>query len=106
MTTWSEAHSRSERHAFEAEKAKAAGDLEGARTQYLLAADAERAALDLVGRDKPRTLGITAVSVVALYTKAGATDRAREVAKACLVRPLLPSFAARSLREMLAGLPR
>lgn len=106
MTTWSEAHSRSERHAIEADKAKSAGDVAGAQAQYLLAADAEHAALYLVDPNKPRTLGITAVSVVALFAKAGETRRAREIAKTCLARPLLPSFAAHSLREILAELPR
>jgi hypothetical protein len=102
MTSWSEAHGRSERLALDAHEVLTAGNGPLARELFLKAADQERIALDLVGRDKARTYGVTAVSAVALYYKAGAFDRARELAVICLAQNFLPGFAEQDLRDLLA----
>jgi hypothetical protein len=104
MTSWSDIHGRSEGLAQEAHAALAAGQESQARALFLKAADEERAALHLLGEDKPRTYGITAVSAVALYYKAGAADSALGLAEDCLARTSLPAFAARELRELLLAI--
>ena len=104
MTSWSDAHGRSERLALDAHAALAAGNTVVARELFLRAADEERIALGLVGEGKARTYGITAVSAVALYYKAGAAKPARELAERCLGQGFLPGFAANGLRELVRAI--
>jgi hypothetical protein len=73
---WSDHHSESERLAADADAALRRGDLPLAAQLFGSAAQAEASALATLGSDKPRTLGITAVSAVALYYKAGELDEA------------------------------
>jgi len=68
---------------------------------YRQAAEAEEKALSVLDPAKRRTLGITAVSAVALWCKGGDLDRAKQLADR-LVDKDLPSFATRQIGEILA----
>jgi hypothetical protein len=85
--TWLSKHRESERFASEAEFAKHRGAATEAQSLYKTAAQAEAEALKLVLPDKPKTLGVTAVSAVALYFKAHEFELAEELALANLVNP-------------------
>ena len=99
--TWLEHHSRSERFASEAEPASNRGSRALARELYAKAAEAEERALREVDPAKARTYGITAVSAVALYCKAGQDTAARTLSQRCLVSDALPGFARRQLDDLL-----
>lgn len=104
MTSWNEAHGRSEKLALEAHDALTSGNSPVARELFRMAADEERLALGFLGPDKPRTYGITAISAAALYYKAGANALAREVAEFGLKQHFLPGFAAKDLQDLLETL--
>jgi len=99
--SWLEHHTRSEAYASEAEalSQQQAGDR--AAELYHLAAEAEVAALNALGSDKTRTIGITAVSAVSLYFKAKEFAAARLVAEKWLSTQKLPPFAIYELKELL-----
>ena len=99
--TWLEHHSRSERFASEAQAASNRGNRALARELYAKAAKAEEQALREVDPAKSRTYGITAVSAVALYWKAGQGTAARNLSQRCLVCDALPDFARRQLDDLL-----
>ena len=68
--SWTAFHSESEALASAAHEALARRDAPGAAQLFQRAALAEEKALDAMGRlAKPRTLGITAISAVALWYK-------------------------------------
>jgi hypothetical protein len=54
----------------------------------------------LIGFNKPKTLGVTAVSAAALYFKANEFDLAEDLALACLVNPQMPPFAKEELKAV------
>lgn len=54
--------------------------------------------------DKPRTLGITAVSATALWYKGRELEAAERVAHEAAARPGLPAFAHAQLRELLQAI--
>jgi hypothetical protein len=56
---------------------------------------------DLLPLDRPKTRGMTAISSVALYRKAGALDEAIRQAEVCLRAGNLPEFAQLDLEEMI-----
>jgi hypothetical protein len=64
--SWNEHHSKSEKLASEAELAFRAGNRKEAEQLYAEAATAEARALADLTPEKQRTIGITAVSAVAL----------------------------------------
>lgn len=99
--TWLEHHSRSERFASEAEAASNRGKRALAQELYAKAAEAEERALKEVDLAKSRTYGITAVSAVALYCKAGQGTAARTLSERCLVSDALPGFARKQLGDLL-----
>jgi len=99
--SWGEYHSKSERLAAEAEIAFQAGDGRRAEELYRKAATDEAAALSAVGPDKPRTLGITAVSAVALWYKGRDFSAAERLAHELLAQGGLPPSAREELRELL-----
>jgi hypothetical protein len=68
--TWADHHTQSERLAAEAELTARRGGTQQAIILYRLAAEAEARALADLDPMKTRTLGITAVSAVALWYKA------------------------------------
>jgi hypothetical protein len=100
--TWADHHKKSEAAAAAAHQARRLGNDEKARFLFAIAAANELAALDYISADKkPRTFGITAVSVVALSYKAGQLQQAERIAHLILSNPALPAFAVDQLRELL-----
>ena len=99
--TWSAFHVESEHLAAQAELAAKSGDGERARALYRRAAEAEVRALSELDTSKTRTLGITAVSAVALWYKAQDFHAAEHIAYTWLATALLPPFAADQLRQLL-----
>lgn len=102
--TWLEHHSKSERLAADAELATHRGESSRAQDLHAQAAQAEERALQDLKPSKSRTLGISAVSAVSLYYKAGqlATDEA--VAYRWLTSKQLPEFAGEQLRGLLQSI--
>ena len=78
--TWAQLHADSERLAIEAQLAARARDMARAIDLYKRAGDLERQALDQLDVSKTRTRGITAVSAVALWFKAGEYALAEQLA--------------------------
>ncbi|MGA2260739.1 MAG: hypothetical protein ABSH28_04800 [Acidobacteriota bacterium] len=95
--TWTEHHSKSERLVGEAEAAARRGESTEAVTLYRQAAEAELTALSDLDPTKVRTLGITAVSAVALLYKAHLYLQAQRIAHSWLSTDKLPSFAVDQL---------
>lgn len=97
-------HRESEILASQAELLMRQGDVEAAKLIYAKAARLEEAALKAIGSDKPRTLGILAVSAIALYYKAAEYVSAQRLANEMLSQYQLPAFARRQINEILVGL--
>lgn len=103
--TWLDFHRQSEQHASFADVCKQGQDETSARHYYGLAAEREQEALNaFVGLEdsavKPRTIGILAVSVAALYLKAHQFDKLREFVDMAFAE--LPLAGARhQLQEIL-----
>ena len=102
--SWLEHHKTSERLASQAQAALSEGKQQEAMNLYVRAADAEKAALDVLDASKTRTLGISAVSVASFYFKAAAFQRAEQVASHWLGYASLPTFAADQLRNLLQSI--
>ena len=94
---WSELHEKAEKLACDAEVIGRSGDSEAARHLYRQAAAAETEAFHAIPSGLPRTLGVTAVSAVSLWEKAGNSVRATEVAKTAMAMDALPASARREL---------
>ncbi|MCY4558813.1 MAG: hypothetical protein OXF79_21025 [Chloroflexi bacterium] len=99
--TWVERHIESERFASDAEAATRRGESSAAMELYAKAADAEGKALQGVDANSTRTLGIIAVSAVALRYKAMQLDEASILAHRCLGSSHLPDFAREQLQHLL-----
>jgi hypothetical protein len=102
--SWSDAHSRSEALAAGAHQAARDGHSEESRRLFIEAAEAEQLALDQIGSDKPRTLGIIAISATALFYKGGDLTRAGQLAHKMSAEPALPPFAHQELRGLLQAI--
>ncbi len=102
--TWAQLHVDSERLAIEAQLAARARDMARAIDLYKRAGDLEREALDQLDVSKTRTMGITAVSAVALWFKAGEYAFADQLAHSMLADPHIPDFAREDLRNLGYGL--
>ena len=102
--SWSNAHSKSEALAACAHQAARQGRADEARRLFIEAAEAEQLALDQIGRDKPRTLGIIAISAAALFYKGGDLARAGQVAHKMSAEPALPAFAHEELKSLLQAI--
>lgn len=102
--SWSEAHKESELYAIQAHEAARNGDVGAAQQLFVLAADNEAAALQAIDSDKPRTLGIIAISAAALYYKGREFDRAAQIAHQYAARGDLPAFAKQELRNLLQAI--
>src|ERR1700734_3762742 len=97
--SWAELHQQSERAAVEAESLSHASPGR-ARELYAEAAKLEALALaDLAPTN--RTMGITAVSTVALWFKAREFGEAQRLAHRVMANYDLPPFAAQQLQELL-----
>lgn len=102
--TWAELHTESERLAIEAHMALKSRDIEKAAVLYRQAAEIEQKALSLIDVSKLRTRGITAVSSVALWFKAGEYDHAEQLAHLMLADTHIPDFARTDLRDLVQAI--
>ena len=102
--TWVELHAESERLAIDAQLALREGSAENAARLYGQAAEIERKALDQIDVSKVRTRGVTAVSAVALWFKAGEYDYAEQLAHLMLADSNLPDFAREDLRNLVQAI--
>lgn len=102
--TWAELHSESEQIAIEAQLALRARNVGQAIELYKRAAEIERLALDQLDVSKTRTRGITAVSAVALWFKAGEYVLAEQLAHSMLADPHIPEFAREELRNLVQAI--
>lgn len=99
--SWVMYHAEAERFASLAEAALRQRDFQRATELYRLAAEQEALALRDVDPSKARTLGITAVSVAALWYKAHEFRQAQLVAHQFLANESVPKFAVEQLRHLL-----
>jgi hypothetical protein len=99
--SWDEHHSKSEKLASDAELAVRAGEMQRGEDLYRLAAEEETAALSGVAPSASRTLGITAVSAVALWYKGRDYTSAESLALRNLANGHLPEFSVTQLRTLL-----
>ncbi|MEJ1958928.1 MAG: hypothetical protein WDM70_05290 [Nitrosomonadales bacterium] len=102
--TWAELHAESERLAIDAQLALKARSTVQAIELYKQAANAERKALDQIDVSKVRTRGITAVSAVALWFKAGEYELAEQLAHLMLADSHMPDFARGDLRDLVQAI--
>lgn len=99
--TWLKHHSKSEEYAGKAEIAAKAGKTSLALKHYKRAAKEEEVALSLLDPEKKRTLGITSVSVVALWFKSNDLKKAEGSIYKYLSTLSLPNFAVVQLKAIL-----
>ncbi|CDQ12245.1 conserved protein of unknown function [Acidithiobacillus ferrivorans] len=102
--TWAELHTESERLAIEAQLALRVRSTEHAIDLYRQAAEIEQRALEQIDVSKVRTRGITAVSSVALWFKAGVYERAEQLAHLMLADSHIPDFARVDLRDLVQAI--
>jgi hypothetical protein len=103
--TWLVHHRQSEHAASDAECAYREGRHAEAKALYRVAAEAESLALATCDTLKTRTLGVTVVSAVALWGKAGDRAQAQHIAQHWLRTGLLPPFAIAQLHAILRSMP-
>src|SRR4051794_6713854 len=101
--SWAEFHQQSERLASEAQTAAQEAP-ERAHELYAKAAGLEAQALGELAPTKLRTIGITAVSAVALWFKARQFEEAQRLAYRVLSNEDLPPFASQQLQELLQAI--
>lgn len=102
--TWIDLHTISEQFAIEAQLALKARNATQAFDLYRKAAETERQALEQLDVSKIRTRGITAVSAVALWFKAGEFSQAEQLAHLMLADPHIPEFARDDLRNLVQAI--
>ena len=102
--SWHLFHKESDQFSIEAQLALKAGSFNHAAELYKKAASAEKKALDCVDKTKARTRGITAVSAVALWFKAGEYIAAEQLAYSMLADESLPEFAREELRNLVQAI--
>jgi len=102
--TWSHWHAKSERLASQAEVELRRKDVSAAKNLYMKAAEAESQALLELAPNKPRTLGITAVSAASLWFKARAFKKASQLCYLMLSRADLPDFAVDQLKGLVQAI--
>jgi hypothetical protein len=98
---WSSLHRDSENLAAAAHEALQRGDAGRAQALFAEASNAEIRAFESVGTEKPRTLGIIAVSAASLLYKAGRLNEAEQLAHRAAANRALPAFAVAELRILL-----
>lgn len=104
MADWLTHHRQSEAIATKAHEHARLGEQAAAEQAFREAAEAEEAALALVDRTKARTLGIVAVSTVALYYKARCIEKAMAVAYKYLALATIADSARAQLDDLLLTL--
>lgn len=99
--SWADRHAESERLANAAEVALRSGNITEAESLYRRAAESEWSSLTELDSGKLRTLGITAVSAVALAYKGRDPALAQRFAYTVLQQQPLPPFAVAQIRDLL-----
>lgn len=102
--SWAAHHADSERLAIEAQIAVKERRNAQALELYRRAAEAEKQALDAIEVGKGRTRGVTAVSAVALWYKAGEYVSAEQLAHCMLADSDIPDFARDDLRNLVQAI--
>lgn len=102
--TWITLHQQSEVAASRAQELAQSGQRDQAVRAYADAAVLEEQALDAVEADKPRTVGILAVSAASLWFKAKELRRAEALTLKAMSWTHLPAFAAQDLRVVLQSI--
>lgn len=102
--TWSDLHAESEGLAIEAQLAMRVHNAGLAIELYKRAAEIEEQALRELDASKARTRGITAVSAVALWFKAGEYVLAERLAHSILADQGVPDFARDDLRNLVQAI--
>lgn len=102
--TWITLHQQSEVAASRAQELAQSGQRDQAVRAYADAAVLEEQALDAVEADKPRTVGILAVSAASLWFKAKELRRAETLTLRAMSWTHLPAFAAQDLRVVLQSI--
>jgi hypothetical protein len=102
--TWGNLHHASEKAAVEAEDVFRAGKAADAALLYAKAAQLEEDSLSALDDSKVRTKGITAVSAVSLWFKAGDFAHAEQLAYSMLADLALPQFARTDLKDLIQAL--
>lgn len=103
---WVTLHSTAQQRAEAADKVKRENVIPGGATElYASAADFEKQAFEAFltanNEDKPRTIGILAVSAAALYYKARQYGLLKEFADKVMAEQPLQDFARAQLQELL-----
>ncbi len=101
LNEWLEHHTASERLAANADVAARRDDLARATELYGAAADAEYKAMRNFHAQKCRTIGVLAVSTVALYAKARRFETCEAIGREALERSDLPVFARQQIEKIL-----
>jgi hypothetical protein len=102
--SWADHHNASQAVAIEAEREFRMGKAADAAALYAKAAELEQQALRALDGGKPRTKGITAVSAVSLWYKAGHYEQAEQLAYAILADPSVVEFARVELRNLVQAI--
>jgi hypothetical protein len=102
--SWLSTHRESESLAAAGHETLRRGDIAQAQDLFRRAAEFEARALEDLDSDKPRTLGITAVSAVALWYKSGDLKEAAQLAHQASAKRGMPDFALQELRQLLQAI--
>ena len=102
--TWLEHHREAESLASRADVARHSGNVDQAKLLCGRAAEAEVRAIEALDPSKQRTLGITAVSAVALFYKSEQMRTAENTAYRLLALDSLPGFARVQLCDLLQAI--
>jgi hypothetical protein len=94
---WDHYHSLSESFANTADSHKRLGKYEEALSSYLMAAQWEIVALNILPPEKTRTIGITLISAVSLLIKAGQSDWAKDLSLVWIQNDRVPDDTKEAL---------
>jgi hypothetical protein len=102
--TWLEYHTASQSLAEAGAESLRTGEPIVAAAKYRDAAALEEKALRDLDRTRNRTLGITAVSAIAMFVKGRAFQEGERLAFEVMNWPEIPSFAGQQIRELLSAI--
>jgi hypothetical protein len=102
--SWDAHHTESEQLASEAELLLSRGHRTQAANLYRRAAEAEERAFFALDAGKSRTRGITAISALSLWLKAGECEHVAELGERLLSTEALPRFAREQIGDIMDSL--
>jgi hypothetical protein len=102
--TWAEYHSASQSIAQTAARALRDGESAAAEVRYREAAQLEEKAIRELDRSKVKTIGITAISAIALFVKGKQLQEAERLAFEVMSWPEVPHFAGQQIRDLLSAI--